>query len=113
MTQIGTVDGGSSARKPDVATAMRDLIRRVRADLPFEAPEAQVCTGVCQGCSRKLLDFLESELDDWEQRLGAGERPGLSDLSRLIQASRKVRRVLIRNGLIEDGGTVSLGVTER
>ena len=70
--------------------------------VPFEAPEAQVCTGVCQGCSRKLLDFLESELDDWERRLDAGERPGLGDLSRLIQASHKVRRVLIRNGLIED-----------
>ncbi|MCK7579003.1 MAG: hypothetical protein MZV65_26910 [Chromatiales bacterium] len=81
---------------------MRDLIRRVRADLPFEASEAQVCTGICQGCSRKLLDFLASELDDWEQRLDAGERPGLGDLSRLMQTSRKVRCVLIRNGLIED-----------
>jgi hypothetical protein len=102
MTQIGTVDGGSSARKPDVAAAMRDLIQRARATLPFEATEAQVCTGVCQGCSRKLLDFLDSELDDWERRLDAGERPGLGDLSRLIQTSRKVQRVLMRNGLIED-----------
>lgn len=86
---------------------MRDLIRRVRADLPFEAPEAQVCTGVCQGCSRKLLDFLESELDDWEQRLDAGEWLGLGDLSRLIRTSRKVRRILIRNGLIEEAGESS------
>ena len=81
---------------------MRDLIRQARATLPFGASEAQVCTGVCQGCSRKLLDFLESELDDWERRLDAGERPGLGDLSRLMQTSRKVRRILIRNGLIED-----------
>jgi hypothetical protein len=81
---------------------MRDLIQRVRATLPFEAPEALVCSGVCQGCSRKLLDFLESELDDWERRLDTGERPGLNDLSRLIQTSRKIRHILIRNGLIED-----------
>ena len=83
---------------------MRALIRQVRAALPFEAAEAQVCTGVCQGCSRKLLDFLESELDDWERRLDAGERPGLSDLSRLMQTGRKVERVLARNGLIGEAG---------
>jgi len=101
MTQNAMVDGRSSLQKPDVATTMRDLIRQARATLPFEAPEAVVCTGVCQGCSRKLLDFLESEFDDWERRLDAGERPGLSDLSRLIQTSRRVECTLIRNGLIE------------
>ena len=104
MTQNGRVDGGSSSRKPDVATAMRDLIRQARSALPFGAPEAVVCTGECQGCSRKLLEFLESEFEDWERRLDAGERPGLGDLSRLIRTSRKVRRILIRNGLIEDAG---------
>ena len=107
MTQIGRIDGGSSSRKPDVATAMRDLIRQARAALPLGASEAVVCTGECQGCSRKLLEFLESEFDDWEQRLDAGERPGLGDLSRLIRTSGKVRRVLIRNGLIEDTGESS------
>ncbi|MGQ9658851.1 MAG: hypothetical protein ACUVQI_02005 [Thermochromatium sp.] len=80
---------------------MRDLIRQARATLPFAAPEAAVCTGACQGCSRKLLDFLEGELDDWERRLDAGERPGLGDLSRLIQTVCKVQRVLIQNGLIQ------------
>jgi hypothetical protein len=81
---------------------MRDLIRQVRAALPFDAPESRVCSGACEGCSRKLLDFLERELEDWETRLDQGEKPGLSDLSRLIGISRKVRRVLARNGLIED-----------
>lgn len=86
---------------------MRDLIRQARVTLPFEAPEALICSGVCQGCSRKLLDFLESEFDDWERRLDAGERPGLDDLSRLFQTSRKVRLILIRNGLIEEAGESS------
>lgn len=86
---------------------MHDLIGRVRTTLPFDLPEAQVCSGVCQGCSRKLLDFLASELDDWERRLASGERPGLSDLSQLIRTSRKVQRVLIRNGLIDEDGAAS------
>lgn len=107
MTQNGRGDGGSSSRKPDVATAMRDLIRQARAALPFGASEAVVCTGECQGCSRTLLEFLESEFEDWERRLDAGERPGLGDLSRLIRTSRKVRRVLIRNGLVEEAGASS------
>lgn len=89
-------------RKPAVAIAMRDLIRQLRLSLPFGAPEASICSGLCQGCSRKLLDFLASELDDWERRLDAGECPGLRDLSHLLQTSRKVQRLLIRNGLIAD-----------
>ncbi|QGU32530.1 hypothetical protein E6P07_05745 [Thermochromatium tepidum ATCC 43061] len=109
MAQMVRVDKGPAARKPEVATAMRDLIRRVRAELPFAAPEAQVCTGVCQGCSRKLLEFLASELDGWEQQLEAGARPGLRELSQLMQTCRKVQRILIRNGLIAAGGEAPPG----
>jgi hypothetical protein len=86
--------------KPDVPTAMRDLIREVRAAIPFDLPEAQVCTGVCDGCSVKLLEYLDTQLSDWEARLDAGERPGLAELSRLARTSRKVYAVLARNGLV-------------
>jgi hypothetical protein len=47
----------------------------------------------------KLLEFLGNELDGWETRLDAGERPGLKDLSRLANTSRNVYSVLVRNGL--------------
>ena len=87
--------------KPDTSTAMRHLIAQVRAAIPFDAPQSRVCTGNCEGCSQKLLDFLEGELDDWERRLASGERPGLADLSRLARISRKVHGVLERNGLVE------------
>lgn len=79
---------------------MRQLIAQLRGAIPFDAPEAQVCTGPCDGCSMKLLEFLDSELCEWEQRLDAGERPGLADLSRLVKTSRKVYGVLERNGLV-------------
>jgi hypothetical protein len=62
-------------------------------------PEAQVCAGTCEGCSMKLLELLGNALDDWEARLDAGERPGLKDLSRLADTSRKVYSGLARNGL--------------
>lgn len=86
--------------KPDVPTAMRNLIREVRTAIPFDLPEAQVCTGVCDGCSVKLLEYLDTLLCDWEARLDAGERPGLAELSRLARTSRKVYGVLERNGLV-------------
>jgi len=79
---------------------MRTLIANVRAAIPFDAPEGQVCTGSCDGCSLKLLNFLADELDGWEQRLAAGERPGLLELSRLSKTCRRVYQVLERNGVI-------------
>jgi hypothetical protein len=87
--------------KPDSTTAMRLLIAQVRNVVPFDMPEAQVCVGTCDGCSLKLLEFLGDELDGWEARLDAGERPDLKDLSRLATTSRKVYLVLARNGLAE------------
>ncbi|WP_206171803.1 hypothetical protein [Thiorhodococcus mannitoliphagus] len=80
---------------------MRSLIRQIRSTMPFAAAEAQLCSGECNGCSKKLLDYLESELDAWELRLDQGERPGLGDLSQLIRTTKKIHRVLERNGLVE------------
>ncbi|HHI77473.1 MAG TPA: hypothetical protein ENJ94_09885 [Gammaproteobacteria bacterium] len=85
--------------KPDVPTAMRRLIAQIRATLPFDAPESWICRGPCQGCSLKLLTYLEDELCAWEARLDAGERPGLAELSQLMATARRVHRVLERNGL--------------
>ncbi|MBK5940947.1 hypothetical protein [Halochromatium roseum] len=86
--------------KPDTRTAMYALIAQVRETLPFDAPATQACNGDCQGCSLKLLDYLDGELCGWEQRLVAGETPNLGDLSRLAKTSRKVYAVLQKNGLL-------------
>ncbi|NCA69008.1 MAG: hypothetical protein EOM91_02690 [Sphingobacteriia bacterium] len=79
---------------------MRLLIEQVRAAIPFEAPLAQICLGGCEGCSYKLMSFLETELADWEGRLDHGERPTLADLARLARTARKVHAILERNGLV-------------
>jgi hypothetical protein len=85
--------------KPDSTTAMRSLIAEMRSSLPFDRPEAQVCSEPCRGCSAKLLDYIASELEAWEERLDAGEKPGLADLSRLEKKGRKVYRALEANHL--------------
>ncbi|MCB1786767.1 MAG: hypothetical protein KDJ33_10985 [Gammaproteobacteria bacterium] len=86
--------------KPDSATAMQQLIAQIRATFPFDRPQAQVCAGPCQGCSLKLLEFLATEIDAWEQRITAGERPGLAELSQLLRTSRKIARVLEKADLM-------------
>ncbi|RMG38160.1 MAG: hypothetical protein D6720_01850 [Gammaproteobacteria bacterium] len=86
--------------KPDVPTAMRNMIAQIRRGLPFDAPEAQVCQGPCEGCSLKLLAYLDDELAGWEQRLDAGERVGLAELSRLEKIARRIHAVLQKNGLV-------------
>jgi len=89
----------ATGRKPSTTEAMRDLIAQVRAAIPFDMPEAQVCADECRSCSMKLLEFMAAELDDWEARLDAGEKPGLAELSRLARTARKVHRALEKNGL--------------
>jgi len=86
--------------KPDTVTAMQQLIAQVREAMPFDLPEAQQCAGPCEGCSMKLLAFLEGELEAWERRLDEGERPNLGDVSRLARTSRKIHRVMEKNGLV-------------
>lgn len=85
-------------RKPDTRTAMGQLIADIRAAIPVADP--QVCTGQCDGCSLKLIEFLAGELADWERRLAAGEQPRLGDLSALARTARKVHAVLQRNGVV-------------
>ena len=79
---------------------MRNLIAEIRNRLPFDKPEAQICSDPCRGCSIKLLDYMRSELEAWEQRLDAGEKPGLADLSRLEKKGRKIYRKLRENQLV-------------
>ena len=90
-------------RRPSTTVAMAELISQIRGTIPLDLPEAQVCSDSCNACSLKLLEYLSSELDDWEARLAAGETPGLAELSQLARSARKIHRVLQKNGLIEEG----------
>ncbi|MFD2111014.1 hypothetical protein [Thiorhodococcus fuscus] len=90
------------SRKPNTTEAMRQVIAEVRVRIPFDLPQARLCMGNCHGCSMKLLQFLDGELESWERRLDGGERPGFEELSNLVRTARKVHRVLERNGLTGD-----------
>jgi len=86
--------------KPKTPAAMQQLIKQVREALPFDMPEAYLCDGVCKGCSLKLLDYLDLELTNWEDRLKDGEIPDLADIQRIAKTSRKFHRVLDKSGVL-------------
>lgn len=79
---------------------MAQLIVEARRTFPLDAPEASVCADECRGCSLKLLEFLQSELENWEARLHDGEKPTLGDLHKLGNTCRKLYAVLEKNGLV-------------
>ncbi|RRJ83974.1 hypothetical protein [Aestuariirhabdus litorea] len=79
---------------------MRALIDEIRRQIPFGLSEAEICSGTCRGCSKKLLDYLDRELEEWEIRLNQGEIPNLGDLRSLAQRSRKIHNALARSQLL-------------
>jgi hypothetical protein len=89
------------SRKPDTTTAMHRLIEQIRNAIPFSLTDDQICSDGCEGCSSKLLAYLETELDTWESRLADGVVPTLGDLDRLAKQGVKIHRVLQRNGVLE------------
>jgi len=87
--------------KPDRATAMRELIKQVREDMPFDIPEANVCTGQCNGCPKKLLDYLDAELEDWEYQLDAGDLPDFGEIKRIAKTSKKIYKVMQKYDFVD------------
>ncbi|MGL6159039.1 hypothetical protein [Microbulbifer sp.] len=86
--------------KPDTTTAMRELISQVRKTLPFHLPASQLCAGPCRGCPKKLLEFLDQELEEWETRLDSGEKPTIGDVSRFGKMCRRIHAALAANKLV-------------
>lgn len=86
--------------KPKTPEAMRELIAQIRQEIPFDLPEARICEGICKGCSMKLLEYLEMEIETWQYRLDQADVPNFGDLKQLARSSKKIYKVLQVNGLV-------------
>jgi len=87
--------------KPKTPIAMKTLIEEIRQIMPFEDLDANICTGQCNHCSVKLLEFLDTQIDEWEFRLKQGEIPSLKDIDELSKTSKKIYRALDKQNLID------------
>lgn len=93
------------SKKPDLQTAMQQLIHEVKATLPLYEPATYVCgitNSDCQGCPKKMLELVDSELCFWESALKQGRIPKFDELRRFGKLCQNVRRSLIRNKILPD-----------
>ena len=86
--------------KPDRREAMQILLNDIRQSLPFDQPETYLCQKECIGCPKKLMEYLENELLNWQEILDDGGQPSLGAISRLANTGRKIHLVLEKNGLV-------------
>lgn len=87
--------------KPKTSVVMRSIIQQIRENFPFAMTEQQLCAETCSyGCSIKLLEYMDMEITEWEQRLDNGEIPTLGDIQKLSKSSMKIYRTLEKNHLV-------------
>jgi hypothetical protein len=87
--------------KPNTCDAMRNLIAEIRRRIPFDRIDPETCSDQCSGCSIKLVEYLDAEIEDWEYRLEQDEIPSFRDLQRLEKSGRKIYQVLCKNGIVD------------
>jgi len=86
--------------KPDVKIAMAYLIKEARDKIPFHLSFDGNCEGRCDECPFKLMEFLDTELSDWEYRLKRGDTPNLGDVHRLARDCKEIYNLLVKKGFI-------------
>lgn len=86
--------------KPSTTNAMYDLINQIKNRLLFKAIKSDFCSQSCSGCSLKLVEFLTTEVEQWEYQLAQGGVPNFNDINKLANSAKKIKAVLKRNNLI-------------
>ncbi|MDT3275390.1 hypothetical protein Q4Q54_18205 [Shewanella sp. SP2S2-4] len=83
--------------KPNTQIAMQSLINQIKATIPLNLEEAQLCQGQCLGCSKKMLEMLDAEISYWQY---SDAIPSLKDLKNLEKIAQRTYKILKRNQLL-------------
>jgi len=78
------------SKKPDRQSAMLGIIKLVRDDFPFYAPESQIC-------GDKPINFSKI---GYFTTVNSGEVPNFTEIDRFAKLCKNVRRSLVRNGVV-------------
>lgn len=86
--------------KPKTDVVMINIIQQIRETFPFNLSEEELCADTCSyGCPKKLLEYIQTEIAQWEQRLETGEMPNFRDIQKLSKTGMMIYRVLEKNNL--------------
>ena len=89
--------------KPKTEVVIINIIRQIRETFPFDISEEQLCADTCScGCPKKLLEYMEMEITEWERRIENGDIPNFRDIEKLSKTGKKIYRVLEKNNLIKN-----------
>lgn len=90
------------SKKPNRQTAMLQIIKQVKNELPLYQPDTFICSakGGCIGCPKKLLELVDTEVMYWESAIANGHSPNFDDISRFGKLCTNVKRGLARNHLV-------------
>lgn len=87
--------------KPKTDVVMANIIQQIRETFPFSMSEDELCAETCAyGCPKKLLEYLHTQITEWEQRLEDGETPNFQDIKNLSNTSKKIYKALEKNKLV-------------
>lgn len=87
--------------KPKTDVVMVNIIQQIRETFPFDISEEELCADTCgYGCPKKLLEYMQMEITEWERRLENGEIPNFRDIQKLSKTGKKIYRVLEKNNLM-------------
>ncbi|RUO76096.1 hypothetical protein [Idiomarina seosinensis] len=89
-------------KKPNTRTAMYQLLEVIQEHIPFGLKEADMCQGICRGCSKKMMEMLDAEVSQWRADLDNQlAEPTLADLVFMEKLARRTEKVLRRNHLVD------------
>ncbi len=92
------------SKKPDLKSAMLQLIEQVKDELPLYEPATFVCgpDGNCIGCPKKLMELVDTEVCYWESAIERGIVPKFDEIRLFGKLCKNVRRGLVRNGILSN-----------
>ena len=86
--------------KPKTSKAMASLLCQIRQSMPLDHSDIHLCRKSCNGCPKKLVQFIRGEVEHWEWALSQGEVPRLGDVGKLATTSQKIYKALLKNGVV-------------
>ena len=88
--------------KPKTDVVVVNIIQQIRETFPFDISEEELCADTCSyGCPKKLLEYMQMEITEWERRLENGETPSFRDIQKISKTGKKIYQVLEKNNLVK------------
>ncbi|WP_434362331.1 hypothetical protein NF212_18905 [Parasalinivibrio latis] len=91
------------SKKPDLKSAMLQLIGQVKDELPLYESDTFYCgpDNNCIGCPKKLMELVDTEVCYWESAIERGIIPKFDEIRLFGKLCKNVRRGLVRNGILD------------